>query len=178
VKESTSPLSLFGLSSPFTSDQLKSSFRRLAKQLHTDTSGGDTKEAFVLMKAAYDKLVPLACSTNNSTSQKFTDDGIPLSELGLGLGPTKNGRDCEYCEHRGYLFRRETETDYTRRCALCGGIGLVNKFGRLTSCPNCLGLGPLRSTKPAKTYYATCYKCMGSGETEVFNPAFPKGALG
>lgn len=204
----------FGLSLPITSDELKSAFRRMAKELHTDTSGNtETKDKFIAMKSAYDFLVKLEgmvfvyggkSEGNSTTIRLVTTDGTPLYELGLGLGPTKNGRDCDRCLHKGYTEERNFlgqrachDCDWNGYvlanvpCKPCHGSGKFTqaRSGRVVPCRACLGRGEKfgRTLCPqcqgrkyigeSKIYYSKCYECGGTGEIELFSPLFPKGRM-
>lgn len=131
----------FGLTLPIRAADLKSAFKAAAKKFHTDTSGSDcTKEQFIKMKDAYDFLVKLEGmkfvyynETQIDGSNLVTTDGIPLSQLGLGLGPMKNGRDCEHCKHQGYIEFRTAITKRLSyvRCHQCSGTGEIELFSPL-----------------------------------------------
>jgi DnaJ-class molecular chaperone len=203
----------FNLSLPITSDELKSAFRRRAKELHTDTSGDNgTKDKFIAMKDAYDFLVKLEGmkfvygekSVEGQTIRLVTTDGTPLYELGLGLGPMKNGRDCERCEHKGYTEERNFvgqhvcyNCNWDGRvmdeipCKPCNGTGKFTqgRSGRVVPCRVCHGRGEKLGYKlcpqchgskyigEGKVYYVKCYECNGTGEIELFSPLFPKGRM-
>lgn len=199
----------FGLTLPFTVEELKSAFRSAAKKLHTDTSGDEnTKRDFIAMKAAYDFLVKLEGmeyvygERSAEGGQLVATDGTPLYELGLGLGPRKNGRDCERCQHKGFTeepdFRNTCwECDPYGRviadvpCTPCGGTGWFTqrrggqrvicrvcrgrgeKFATIT-CPKCNGT---KSVGKKRVRYSRCYECKGTGEIELFSPLILKGTI-
>ena len=158
----------FNLSLPFTSDELKTAFRRKAKELHTDTSGDEsTKEKFIAMKNAYDFLVKLegmefvygTRGQSNGSVRFETSDGTPLYELGLGLGPMRNGRDCERCDHKGYTEVNDhfsyLDNEYcwkcdTRGCVLSSAV-----------CHPCRGTGKFQQLRGR--IVVTCRVCDGSG---------------
>jgi len=149
----------FGLSLPTTVDKLKSAFRNQCKILHTDTSGKDTKTAFIEMKKAYDQLVhatDLVSANGDHALEKKTVDGTPLSELGLGLGPTKNGKDCPSCQHKGYVrrFGRSWKV-----CEICDEIGSVPKE---FTCRSCKGTGRFIQRNSRKE--VGCLTCKGTGK--------------
>lgn len=198
----------FGRLLPMTRDELKSSFRQACKRLHTDLSGTDgTRERFIQMKAFYDQLVEL------KVDWVFTDGaqvlrtrlGTPLSELGLGLGPSRNGRDCEFCNHKGYVEDKEdayvkctncvSGWTHTNPCRRCRGTGnYTNKKGQVAGqcfsckgtgyykalfiqkCSECSGVG-YKVGEKGRVVYTACYRCQGTGEVEVFNPVITKGRL-
>lgn len=157
----------FNLSLPLTSDELKSAFRRRAKELHTDTSGDqNTKDKFVVMKAAYDFLVKLEGmrfvygekTEGEETIRLVTTDGILLYELGLGLGPMKNGRDCDRCQHKGYTEEQDFSSYFNNWCWNCDSTGRVRTSGR---CNPCDGTGKFKQHRSGRV--VTCRVCMGSG---------------
>jgi len=134
--------------------------------------------------------------------QFVTTDGTPLYELGLGLGPLKNGRDCERCQHKGFTEEKSlfgsrlcTNCDWDGQtygdvtCRSCNGTGQFKqtRSERVVECRACLGRGVRRGRRPCpicqgKTFvggsekitYTKCYECKGTGEIELFNAAFPK----
>lgn len=201
----------FELTLPITSDELKSAFRRKAKELHTDTSGDQsTKDKFIAMKDAYDFLVKLEGmkfvygekAEGNTNVRLVTTDGTPLYELGLGLGPMKNGRDCNRCQHKGYTEDRWPGRncwvcDFTGRvlakepCGPCRGTGKFkeHRSGRIVPCRVCHGRGEKLGYKlcpqcngthffgEGTVRYIKCYECKGTGEIELFSPLFPKGRM-
>jgi molecular chaperone DnaJ len=157
----------FGLSLPLTSDELKSAFRRMAKELHTDTSGDQkTKDKFIAMKYAYDFLVRLDGmkfvygdrAKEGETVSLATTDGTQLYELGLGLGHLKNGRDCERCQHKGYTEEEDFSSYFNDLCRNCNSTGRVRTSGR---CNPCGGTGKFKQLRSQRV--VTCRVCMGSG---------------
>lgn len=166
----------FHVELPVLSSVLKSAFRAAAKQLHTDT-GGD-KNAFISMKETYDKIQEMGLVVQTdadlpAASWKVlcTVGGTPLSDLGLGLGPTVNGRDCETCLGKGY-------TAFTQRqrvtCPRCFGGG--DGWGSHPFCAVCRGRGTVE-VGPAVTRYHQCGVCEGTGEIKIYNPVILKGAM-
>ena len=170
-------LTLFGITLPTTVRELKSAFRAKAKELHTDVSGQDTHDAFIKMRAAYEYLTellgdPHVFSEGGEIRTDVTVDGTPLSGLGLGLGPTVNGMDCERCDRRGYTiehgvaYRVCDECDSfgkvprTLRCKYCNGSGKFTqrRTGRIVPCLICKGTGIFvhpHLTQPCPRCYGT-----------------------
>lgn len=197
-------LKFFGKSLPMTPDELKSSFRAAAKRLHTDTSGQEaTKEMFIQMNQFYQELQKVSWAITGGNQPKKTGSGDLLSELGLGLGPLKNGRDCVKCDHKGYTEEHSSGFvncqdcfggwTYSQKCNMCRGSGKYIKnrvvgvcFAchgtkiytgtRLQRCESCKGDGG-KSIKTGTIIYHTCYDCKGTGEIEIHNPVIPKGWL-
>jgi len=183
----------FGITLPCSMDDLKKAFRRASKELHPDHSGKDTGHQFAEMRSAYDKIVKIIEGNPQLLSlskeefgemvERETVEGIPLSELGLGLGPTTNGADCPECEHRGYTksfghaFRVCQECDEygyvseTYSCRDCNGTGrfIQRNSRKEVACRVCGGTG--KFTHPFRK--VRCPKCQGSKtiwtETEKFN---------
>ena len=161
----------------FTLDELKAAYRAAVKKTHPDMGG--TESDFRAIQTEYERLLLLAQETG-ADGKDSTIDGTPLSELGMGLGPTKNGKECLDCNGKGYNEYRSgsnyvpcpnTVHMINRRCALCGDTACSNRwswwFGRKEHW--------VRSKK--KIIYHKCSHCKGTGEVEIFNPAFPKGFI-
>lgn len=177
----------FGLEAPVAFETVKKKYRLLSKQTHPDLGGSE--EAFKELNNAFEELKKLfdagsslfdaeAESTesgegNNEKHLKMPRtlvDGTPLSELGLGLGPTTNGRDCPHCAHKGYTATYQHDMV---ACMACTGRGRV----RRQWCNECAGRGRVRSPNPVSVYLLRCYSCKGTGEIEILNPVLPKGRL-
>ena len=161
----------FGLPLPCDKAALKHAFRAAAKRLHTDTSGADTKAAFIEMKEAYDLL--LMCPGALAGGEKdfcCTEEGTPLSDLGLGLGH-KNGKPCEKCKGQGYYKTWDWVLKPTRPgavpCPTCA------RMQSSLGCSRCWG----KFKRVQETIYKICAACQGHGEIELFNPVIPKGLL-
>jgi DnaJ-class molecular chaperone len=166
----------FNLSLPCGIGDLKSAYRKASRELHPDL-GGD-EEAFKEMRNAYEFLLGLHGKSLGifkekeiDSNSKKTVEGISLHNLGQGLGPTQNGRDCPDCEHRGYTveFGREwkycdycDDFGYIPRefpCRACNGTGKFTQASkRVVNCRICNGTGIFKHP-----YLRTiCPKCRGS----------------
>lgn len=186
---------------PITLADLKTKFRETSKRLHPDITGKDTTDEFVKAKSAYDFL----CSRIGEASvvENVTEDGTLLSDLGLGLGPTINGKPCTACDSKGYQQRVAdsdqkaclncwngiTSLDDCRDCKGTGEFELLNK--RKVPCKKCKGTGQFKTAphrckkcggrgvvaNMRKMYFVKCFTCMGTGELLVLNPVIPKGRL-
>jgi len=197
----------FGVALPLTRDELKSQFRSACKRLHTDTSGSDTKDKFIAMKAFYDQLCdqnPSWAFSDGGKKEILTTSGDRLSDLGLGMPPNKNGRDCTDCNHKGYQEREVGGVErcswcmmgwaYSQPCRRCKGTGkFSNKAGKVVGeCFNCKGSGIHQCNSvtrcavckgqgykivPTGVEYVVCASCQGVGEIEIYNPVIPKGRL-
>jgi DnaJ-class molecular chaperone len=158
----------FGVDLPVFSTVLKSKFRELSRKLHPDVGGNET--AFKDMKAAYDAIQKagmviqgdIASSADADKKILRTSDGTPLTELGLGLGPNTNGKDCMECAGRGY---RAWEDRNRRIHHQCYGIG----------CRACKYRGYFEAEAVMK--YRKCEACEGKGEIKIYNPVILKGAM-
>lgn len=198
----------FDLTLPMTAQELKNAFRKASKELHPD-KGGDPRK-FDAMKCAYDFLVTLKGmeyvygERSSEGVQLATADGTPLYELGLGLGPTKNGRDCERCQHKGFTEEKRYDWGHydvctkcdefgnivvPTACRPCGGTGKFTqeRSQKTVDCRVCGGSGKgrpqhkscpdcegVKRSTKRSTYYSKCYKCNGTGEIELFNALMPK----
>jgi DnaJ-class molecular chaperone len=181
----------FNIQLPITESVLKSAFRRASRELHPDT-GGD-HDRFVDMKRTYDAILKakLVLADDGATiidSVLRTVDGTPLTELGLGLGPNTNGRDCETCDHHGWHKHEERKSS---DCKVCNAVGFAffcfacqgsGKFklrsGRTVECRDCRGNG-VRAPNPdiyIRPYFGwgfagfprnarTCKNCLGTGKS-------------
>lgn len=153
----------FGVELPVSADELKTAFRTKSLELHPD-KGGDA-EKFIEMKDVYDFLVSLPdvftrSDENPSVKCRCATDGTPLYELGLGLGPTKNGRDCPRCGRKGYTVRHGTS--YTV-CEECNELGMVPRKVKV-DCKYCKGSG--KFTQRNSRRVVDCLACGGSGKFE------------
>jgi DnaJ-class molecular chaperone len=197
----------FGLQLPVASISLKKAYRRKSLELHPD-AGGDER-LFKEMQAAYNTLVEHSSiifeGETEYGGEAKTVEGIPLSELGLGLGPTTNGTDCPDCGHRGYVENHGSRTKRCDHCTLglvrsakcraCSGTGRFEQrrskrvvecrvcrgsgrfiYRRPVYCSTCGGTGVVWEETGAVTY-GKCYKCKGKGEIPIWNPVIQKGAM-
>lgn len=127
--------------------------------------GGD-EQAFKDMKACYDAIQESRLVVDSKDTSKTevlqTVEGIPLSDLGLGLGPNTNGKDCEQCAGRGY---RSWEDEQRRPHWSCYGVG----------CSACRYRGWFVGERKLK--YRKCEACNGKGEIKIYNPVILKGAM-
>jgi DnaJ-class molecular chaperone len=161
---------ILGVTLPVKREDLKKAYRQRAKELHTDTSGTDSKEDFILMRKAYECLCE-ADVFSDGPKREFTEEGTPLSDLGLGL-KNKNGKQCVTCKGVGYRtvqqWRIFPRVPGTRPCSFCTFLG--SSLG----CSRCDG----KFNRRLVSIHLICAPCQGSGETEMFNPVLPKGLFG
>ena len=161
---------LLRITLPTSINALKRQFKKCAFQEHPDRSKHpkaaarflDVQRAYDLLKACADiDIVEVA-----ENDQRNTTSGTPLSELGHGVGPGKNGLTCEVCDGRGYQ-----STVDLKACPDCRYSGWGSD---IVYCYTCRGTGEIPTVK--RIYY-TCYNCEGIGEKEMFNPVLAKGLL-
>lgn len=176
----------FALSVPVAFEDVKKVYRKKSKLLHPDAGGSE--EEFKAFSGAFDSLKQLYQTGSRlfdaellgdgefvrPTMPRVTVDGIPLCELGLGLGPTTNGTDCTRCERRGYSIVEERGQ---ATCPSCDGLGMYMhpEHGR-RQCSTCLGWGRV-IYKVARIHVLKCAECRGTGEIRIYNPVIPKGRL-
>lgn len=202
----------FGRALPMSHAEMKSAFRAAASKLKgafgelaSDLSMVEAKDRFIELNQFYKSLQdkPWAFTDNAKGSEPLvTVAGESLTELGLGLGPSKNGRDCGVCQHRGYNEERpegwkrciwcDCGWSYTQPCQRCQGTGngpkqkpnacpqckgkAVFHHHRAVKCRECKGVGGT-AVKIGTVLYYMCSNCKGTGEIEIFNPVLPKGLL-
>lgn len=164
----------FGVKLPVARETLKTLYRAAARRLHTDTSGSAaTKDAFVAMQQAYETLVSCGNRVFTGSSEvAATQEVTPLADLGLGLGPTKNGTECAECLGRGYETRRKKIITWNKQpCNICVTMG--STWG----CIKCMRGGHTHHDE-VKDVHTICAPCQGRGEIEILNPVIQKGFLG
>lgn len=176
---------------PTSMELLKKAFRNESKRLHPDKEGG-SKEKFQEMTEVYEFIITIAHlpgiieegseggDLKLSGGNRFvTEEGISIFDLGLGLGPTKNGKDCPRCQHKGYTivptfgYKTCAECDMrgqqpyvkTYTCRSCAGTGKFQQKNsrRIVDCRTCSGTGLFTTTIPGR-----CTSCGGS--RRVFGP--------
>jgi len=179
----------FDFEAPVAFEDVKKKYRQKSKQLHPDAGGSE--EDFKVFNSAFDNLKQLyqlgsrlfdAEPVIEETVEgeppapkmpRETVDGTPLSELGLGLGPTTNGRECLHCENRGYTITKEHVRGQCHKCAgrgrqpreypchSCGATGkfTLRKSERIVDCRVCLGTRAFKH--PFQKEW--CTMCNGTG---------------
>lgn len=164
----------FGLSAPVAFEDIKKKYRKESKRLHPDSSSPDSSEdAFKALSGAFDGLKHLyQIGSRLFDAEPMSDDaaegepqppkmpretvnGTPLSELGLGLGPTTNGKECTECDSLGYKVVHEHGFG---KCAKCEGHGYQPREFR---CRACDGSG--RFVQRRSLREVDCRVCQGTG---------------
>lgn len=176
-------IKILGLTYPFTKGELKHNFRQLVLVHHPDKGG--TEENFIRIKDAYDILLSMGLEDTEEKEVNIvrTMEGDLVSELGKGLSDTINGTKCRECLGSGHYILVRTIYSVKHRCINCNGMGFVNRKGGGISifnilfgsiiCPVCHGSGGIEDVTNVKMNH-TCFKCKGTGEIEIDNPALPK----
>jgi DnaJ family protein A protein 2 len=156
----------FGVELPTSSVELKKAYRRACIRLHPDV-GGDEIE-FKEMQKAYDRITDMGSiyavfseEKEYATDEQKTANGVLLKDLGLGLGPNVNGKDCPTCGHKGYIENNDPPDHYP--CTRCYGTGLVYRHHPV--CRACKGTGKFKQARSGRV--VECRVCKGSG---VWNP--------
>ncbi len=157
-----------GIQLPTSMDALKKAFREQSKKLHPDREGG-SKEKFQGMIEVYEFIVTIAHlpgiigdmkpngSLSRPTDHFVTVDGTSIFDLGLGLGPTKNGKDCLRCQHKGYTIEPTFGYTTCTACDVRGQMPYVQNF----RCKSCVGTGKFRQKNSQRI--VDCRTCAGTG---------------
>lgn len=150
---------------PTTPNALKTAYRRRSFEEHPDQSQHpQANERFLAVAAAYNYLkdLPEAISQPEADDEpQVCTDGTPLNELGLGLGPLKNGRTCDLCDGRGYTSMHIGSVP----CAHCEYHVQDGLQGWRYRCSACEGTREDLKGRP-------CRKCKGAGN--IFIPFSPR----
>lgn len=164
----------FDFEAPVAFEDVKKKYRQESKRLHPDSGSPDcSEEAFKALSGAFDNLKQLyqlgsrlfdaepleEVAEGEPQPPKMpreTVDGTPLSELGLGLGPTTNGRECTRCEARGYTIVKEHGKS---KCTKCNGSG---GQPREFVCNACYGSGKFTQRRSGRV--VDCRVCEGTGK--------------
>jgi DnaJ-class molecular chaperone len=164
-------LQIFGLTPPTTPNVIKTTFRRLSKLEHPDTSRHPQAaerfrrivEAHEILKDNTEILDGDLCTATKANASATTVTGEVLIELGKGLGPTINGAPCAVCAGKGYAaFRGESVQD----CPKCRG----DIFNRSThfQCERCEGSGQFKRNG---NIVGKCFQCKGFGWIHARSPS-------
>lgn len=169
-------LRLLKLIEPFTEEELKRSYRKLAHETHPDKGG--TCDAFAKIQKAYETLVPFSIRVDGYQAEgNRTRHGHLLADLGKGLGELVNSWTCTACEGKGYIkVRHHAEGEF---CPDCWGRGFKYSLRdhQLKKCGRCQGMGYLLYRASYTDVLHTCHKCEGTGQIRIPNPVLPKGRV-
>lgn len=150
---------------PITEEVLELLYRKQRSEAHPDKGG--TKERFHEIKVAYNVIcnegVILKRNGINSVGNaehlpSHTVDGTPISELGKGIGTTKNGVPCTHCRGEGYSKFEDTYLEVVV-CSSCDGSGKVPKT---FDCRDCKGTGKFTTARTKRE--VECRRCKGTGK--------------
>ncbi|MBU6442417.1 MAG: molecular chaperone DnaJ [Alphaproteobacteria bacterium] len=187
-----------------TVDEIKASYRKLAKELHPDRNPGDAtsehkfkevNEAYDVLKdeqkrAAYDRYGHAAFE-NGGRGQAggFGDFASSFSDIfddlfgeftgGRRARRQNRGADLRYnleisLEDAFRGYRAEINVPTAVACEACGGTG-ASAGSQPEQCPTCSGAGKVRAQQGFFTIERTCPACRGQGRI-IRNPC--KGCQG
>jgi molecular chaperone DnaJ len=185
---------LLGLSRNAGDQEIKSAYRKLAKELHPDCNPGNTEaetrfkevsEAYEALKdpqkrAAYDRYGHAAFENSMGGGGGFgADFAASMSDIfddlfGEFMGGRRRGRQRERGGDLSYNLEISLEEAYTGKTAeirvpasvTCDVCsGTGAKTGSSpVPCPTCGGYGKVRASQGFFTIERTCPKCQGRGE--------------
>lgn len=170
----TNSLKYFTLDLPVTEHALKSAFRSAARRLHPDVNPLGAED-FKRMMQTYEAIIKAGLVVQSDAQvddgRKRTTSGDLLSDLGLGLGPTINSRDCDQCHGEGYTASEDLRFI---KCDLCTGCCYVFQ------CRACFGTGQFTQRNQKKV---PCNRCKATGSVPApsivdFWRLPPRGARG
>lgn len=186
----------FDLDAPVAFEDVKKKYRKESKRLHPDSGSPESSEdAFKALSGAFEGLKQLyqlgsrlfdaepmsddvvKGETQTPKMPRETVDGTPLSELGLGLGPTTNGKECVECNNLGYKVVHEHGVGKCQKCEghgyhqqewpcrPCNGTGrfVQSRSKREVNCRVCEGSGTFKHP----FYTSRCGECFGSGRNKT-----------
>jgi molecular chaperone DnaJ len=184
---------------------VKSAYRRLAKELHPDCNPGDNgceskfkeiNEAYDILKddqkrAAYDRFGHAAFENGGRGGGNPFDFTGSFGDVFDDLfGEFMGGRQHRRQNRGGDLrhniqvtleeafngCRVEIRVPSAVACEVCGGTG-AEPGTRAETCPTCAGHGKVRASQGFFTIERTCPHCQGRGRV-VKNPCRPCGGTG
>jgi molecular chaperone DnaJ len=189
---------VLGVQRGVSNDDLKSAYRKLAKELHPDRNPGDKScehkikeinEAYDVLKdgdkrAAYDRFGHAAFEGGHGRgasgfdfSASFTEVFDDLFSEVMGGGRrgrrTNRGGDMRYdmqitLEQAFHGHSAQIRVPTAVACDTCAGIG-AEPGTKPETCPACAGHGKVRVQNGFFTLERTCPKCRGQGRV-VRNP--------
>ncbi|HVN53319.1 MAG TPA: molecular chaperone DnaJ [Anaerolineaceae bacterium] len=166
---------VLGVAKNASSDEIKSSFRRLARQYHPDVNKStdaeerfkEINEAYAVLsdeekRSAYDRFGHAGVSGMSGGAPDFSSvDLSDIFEEFFGFGGTRSGRRSRNAPRRGEdlgqkiqltfeeaVFGVEKEIEFTRDevCSTCHGSG-AEPGTSPTRCSNCGGKGEIRQVR-------------------------------
>ena len=196
---------VLGLKRGASADEVKSAYRKLAKELHPDRNPEDKNaehrikeinEAYDVLKdqdkrSAYDRFGHAAFEGGGQRGSGGFDFASSFTDVFDDLfGEFMGGRRARR-QNRGQDLRYNMEItleDAFRgkqatirvptavACEACGGVG-AEPGSRPETCPTCSGLGKVRAQQGFFTIERTCPNCRGQGRI-VRNPCKACGGAG
>jgi len=137
----------------FSDEDLKYAYRVYSRRTHPDLNPNDPN-ATAKFKEVAEAYETLKGKAKLASKIGRTEEGDLISDLGKGLGPTVNGKDCEDCKGKGYTTE---ETHGRKRCPTCNpGWGWYNP-----PCRRCNGTGRFRVNGVDR---GVCNGCGGTGK--------------
>ena len=169
---------ILGISKNASKDEIKSAFRKLARQWHPDVNKAPEAEAkFKELGKAYETLMD---DDKRATYDRFGEDGLQnsgfssrdpftngfgdLEEVfnsffrGAGFDFNDNHKSNANGSQRGEDLRLDIELDFEEAVF---GLTKEIKFDHLEVCPSCKGTGAKDGSKPT-----TCKTCGGRGSIQ------------
>jgi len=197
---------VLGLQKGASADQVKSAFRKLAKQYHPDSNNGDSgaeakfkeiNEAYEVLKddqkrAAYDQMGHAAFQqgmggggrgAHGFDYSSFSDvfDDLFGEMMGGRRGPSGRGADLRYdltieLEEAYSGKKAQIRVPTSVTCETCKGSG-AEPGTQPATCPTCRGNGRVRRAQGFFSVEQTCMTCQGSGRI-IPNPCKTCGGKG
>ena len=169
---------ILGVSKDATKDEIKSAFRKKARELHPDVNKApDAEEKFKELGKAYDTL---SDDNKRATYDRYGEDGLKNAGFDTG-GPFAGGFgdlndifESFFGGFGGFGFggrpdpnapRRGDDLRYDVKLSFEEAVFGVNKaieFNHLELCPDCNGTGAAKGSGKK-----TCTKCGGSGQVKT-----------
>ncbi|MFH0906985.1 MAG: hypothetical protein ABIC36_03735 [bacterium] len=150
----------FCLKLPVTMAELKRAYIKAIEKYNPVIGGNEV--IFKNIKTAYDLLTGQRGFLARIFTDKgfkpgtipVTNQGVPLSELGLGLGLNVSGKDCLVCKHNGYTVT------FGSRMAVCNNCDDIGRVPREFQCRDCKSTGKVLQKRSGLV--VECRKCNGT----------------
>ena len=168
---------ILGVSKDASKDEIKSAFRKRARELHPDVNKvPDAEERFKELGKAYETL---SDDNKRATYDRYGEDGLKNAGFDTG-GPFAGGFgnlndifETFFGGFGGFGFgqqdpnapRRGDDLRYDIKIKFedaAFGIGKEIKFEHLEVCPDCGGTGAQKGSQPK-----TCPQCNGAGQVQT-----------
>ena len=169
---------ILGVSKDATKDEIKSAFRKKARELHPDVNKApDAEERFKELGKAYDTL---SDDNKRATYDRYGEDGLKNAGFDTG-GPFASGFgdlndifESFFGGFGGFGFRGRPDPNAPRRGddlrydiklsfeEAVFGVNKTIQFNHLELCKDCNGSGAAKGSSKK-----TCTKCGGSGQVKT-----------